>query len=280
MDTPVKRTILRYHGGKWRIAPWILSFIPSHKIYVELFGGGGSVLLKKSRSQSELYNDLDGDIVNLFRIVRDRGEELIEKLILTPYSRDEFLLAYKPTDDPLEQARRTVTRAFLGFGSAAATIGVSKGKNPLTAFRYNTTREGGTPANEWASYPEALKGIVKRMRGVVIENRNALEIISVHDTENTVFYADPPYLSSLRDYGKDYKYEMTEEDHIKLAKELNKTKGAVLVSGYHSDLYDELYKGWEQREKRTYADGALPRTEVLWMEGVNLETELFGGDYE
>jgi DNA adenine methylase len=273
----VKRSILRYHGGKWRIAPWIISYIPAHKIYIELFGGGGSVLLRKPRSYSELYNDLDGEIVNLFRIVRDRGDELREKLALTPYSREEFIAAYKPSSDPLEQARRTVARAFMGFCSAAATEGKSsKGKNPLTGFRSNTNRSGTTAAHDWAHYPDALAGIIERLRGVVLENRNALDIIKIHDTENTVFYADPPYLPSVRDYGTDYKYEMTEEDHIQLAEQLNQVKGAVLVSGYHSDLYNELYKGWIRREKNTYADGALPRTELLWMKGVNTTMELFG----
>jgi DNA adenine methylase len=278
MQGLVKRPILRYHGGKWRIAPWILSYIPAHKIYVELFGGGGSILLRKSRSKSELYNDLDRDIVNLFCIVRDHGDKLIEKLILTPYSRDEFVLAYKSTDDPIEQARRTVIRAFMGFASSGATIGVSKGQNPLTSFRSNTTRKSGSMANEWSTYPEVLNRIIERLRGVVIENRNAMDIISIHDSDKTVFYADPPYLPTVRDYGADYKFEMTEDDHILLAEKLNQTKGAVLVSGYHSDLYEELYKGWVRQEKNTYADGALTRTEVLWMKGVDLG--LFGGDYQ
>jgi DNA adenine methylase len=274
----VKRPILRYHGGKWKIAPWIISFLPSHKIYVELFGGGGSVLLRKPRAYSELYNDLDGEIVNLFKIARDRGDELREKLILTPYSREEFILAYEPSDDPLEQARRTVARAFMGFASAAATQGKSyKGKNPLTGFRSNTNRAGTTTAHDWAHYPDALVGIIERLRGVVLENRNALDIIKIYDTEKTVFYADPPYLPSVRDYGMDYKYEMTEEEHIQLAEKLNQVKGKVLISGYHSDLYNELYKGWIRREKNTYAEGANPRTEVLWMKGVDMG--LFEGDY-
>jgi DNA adenine methylase len=270
----IKRTLLRYHGGKWRIAPWIISHIPSHKIYVELFGGGGSVLLRKPRSYSELYNDLDGEIVNLFRVVRDRGNELREKLVFTPYSREEFILAYDPSDDPLEQARRTVSRAFMGFASGAATQGKStKGRNPLTGFRSNTNKSGTTTAHDWMHYPDVLPAIIERLRGVVLENRNALDIIKIHDTEKTVFYADLPYLPSVRDYGTDYKYEMTEEEHIQLAEKLNQVKGAVLISGYHSDLYNELYKGWVCREKNTYADGTSPRTEVLWMK--NIDPDLF-----
>jgi DNA adenine methylase len=250
--------------------------MPSHRIYVELFGGGASVLLRKPRSYSELYNDLDGEIVNFFRVVRDRGNELVENLYLTSYSYEEFILSYEPVVDPLEQALRTVTRSFMGFGSAAATQGKStKGNNPLTGFRSNTKRTGGSPARDWMNYPDALINIIDRLRGVTIENRNALEIIPTHDSESTLFYADPPYLPSVRDYGRDYQYGMTEEDHVRLAEKLNWVKGMVIVSGYHSDLYDELYKGWIRREKSTYADGAQPRTEVLWMKGVNIGMELF-----
>jgi DNA adenine methylase len=104
---------------------------------------------------------------------------------------------------------------------------------------------------------------------VVIENRNALEIIPRYDNDKTVFYADPPYLPSVRDYGSDYRCEMSEADHVLLAEKLNQTKGAVLVSGYHSDLYNELYKGWDMAEKKTVANRALPRTEVLWMKGIS-----------
>jgi DNA adenine methylase len=103
----IKRPLLRYHGGKWRIAPWIISFFPSHRVYVELFGGGGSVLLRKGRSHEEVYNDLDSDIVNLFRVTRGNGEELRRKLALTPFSREEYVLSYRPTNDPVEKARRT-----------------------------------------------------------------------------------------------------------------------------------------------------------------------------
>ena len=270
MYRSLSRPILRYHGSKWRIAPWIISHIPQHKIYVELFGGGGAVLLQKPRVFTELYNDLDGEIVNVFRVARDHGDKLTEKLILTPYSREEYRTAYEPTDDPVEQARRTILRSYMGFATNGSTKGHGKNTYPNTGFRGRRKDTGATPAHEWVSYPEFLWYTIRRLNGVVIENRNALEIIPRYDNEKTVFYADPPYLPSVRDYGSDYRYEMSEADHITLAEKLNQTKGAVLVSGYHSDLYNELYKGWDMAEKRTYADRALPRTEVLWMKGVDL----------
>ena len=117
------RPILRYHGGKWILAPWIISHFPPHRVYVEPFGGAASVLLRKPRSYAEVYNDLDREIVSLFRVARERGEELRRALELTPFARQEYLEAWHPSDDPLEQARRTVIRAYMGFASAAVTLG-------------------------------------------------------------------------------------------------------------------------------------------------------------
>lgn len=232
-------------------------------------------MLRKARSYAEIYNDLDNDIVNLFRCVRDNGEELRAKLYLTPYSREEYELSFKPTDDVIEKARRTVVRSFFGFGTTAI---LCNGDENHPGFKGSIKMAGASPAPTWAKYHQAMEKTIERMRGVVIENRNALELIDTHDDERAVFYADPPYLPSVRDAGNDYRYEMSEADHIELAKKLNQAKGVVLVSGYHSELYEDLYKGWTRREKATYANGAAPRTEVLWMKGI--EHGLFGGDYQ
>ena len=229
--------------------------------------------MRKPRSYSEVYNDLDGEIVNLFRIVRNRGEELRGLLYLTPFAREEFELSYFPVEDPLEQARRTVVRAYMGFGSASATQGHNSMAHEKTGFRANANRAGTVPAHDWMNYPEAMTAMIERLRGVVLENRRALDIIPRNDTEQTLFYADPPYLPQVRDPGMDYRHEMTEADHIELAQALNQVKGMVMVSGYPSPLYDELYKGWRVVKKETYADGARPRTEMLWIKGG--EKELF-----
>jgi DNA adenine methylase len=262
----VKRPLLKYHGGKWLLAPWILSYMPEHKVYVEPFGGGGSVLLRKSRAHEEVYNDLDKEIVNLFRVVRDNGDELRRKLELTPYSRDEFELSYEPTDDPIEKARRTVVRSFMGRNPSSATqaAGTFKGKQVKSYI---------TIAHVWQRYPDAMNSITERLRGVIIENDNALDVIRRHDSEDTAFYVDPPYLPSTRDAGADYRYEMTEEDHVKLAEALNSVKGKVILSGYPSGLYASLYRGWEMVEKDSIADGHLPRKEALWLR--NIETSIF-----
>lgn len=256
------RPILRYHGGKWLLAPWILSHFPAHRVYTEPFGGGASVLLRKPRSHAEVYNDIDNEIVNLFRVLRDQGDKLVETLRLTPFARAEFELSYADTDDPIEKARRTVVRSHMGFSSASIS--------QATGFRANSNRSGTTPAHDWRHLAEALPLIVDRLRGVIIESRDATEIIKQHDSATTLHYIDPPYVHATRSQtGKTlaapYRYEMTDDDHVRLAETLNKVKGMVIVSGYPCDLYKEIYKGWEVVYRDAYADGAKSRVEALWL---------------
>jgi DNA adenine methylase len=259
--TALTRPLVRYHGGKWRLAPWIISNLPAHRCYVEPFGGGGSVLLRKPRSYAEVYNDLDGEIVNLFHVARAQGERLAQLCELTPFARDEFQQSYTPSDDPLEQARRTLIRSFMGFGSASVS-------SQISGFRANSNRSGTTPAHDWMNYPEAFRLTIQRLRGVVIENREAALCMQHHDAPTTLHYVDPPYVHETR-YLKNkthtYRHEMTDEDHRALAKTLHELQGMIVLSGYHCDLYDELYAGWTRIERAAFADGAKSRTEVLWM---------------
>lgn len=260
IDQTVKpsRPMLRYHGGKWLLANWIISNFPKHRVYVEPFGGAASVLLQKPRTYAEIYNDLDGEIVNLFRVVREQGEALRRALELTPFSRIEFLASYEKSTDPLEQARRTVIRSFMGFGSNS--------HNKKTGFRSNSNRSGTTPAHDWRNYPLEFGAIIERMRGVCIENRDACEVIQTHDAATTLHYVDPPYTPETRDSGGDYRHEMTADDHRKLGEVLHSVKGMVVLSGYASDLYDlEIYPNWLRVARPSFADGARERTEVLWL---------------
>ena len=191
-DAPT-RPALRYHGGKWKLAPWIIEHFPPHRVYVEPYGGAASVLLRKKRSYAEVYNDLDGEIVNLFRVLRNpsQARELMRVVELTPFARSEFEESYLAHGDPVEQARRTMLRSFAGFGSAMA-------QTHATGFRDNTTRAGTTPAHDWAGMPSAIELIAQRMRGVVVDMRPALDLIDRHDTPETLFYIDPPYIASTR----------------------------------------------------------------------------------
>jgi len=260
LEHPPRRVLVRWHGGKWLLAPWIIRHFPAHRIYCEPFGGGGSVLIRKMRTYGEIYNDLDGEIVNLFTMVRDRGPELQAKLTMTPFSREEFIAAYQETDDPLERARRLVVKCFQGFGSNSALTAKRSG------FRANAARSGTIPAHDWVSYPAALEHTIRRLQGVVIEHRDAKLVMKGADGPETLHYVDPPYLLSTRgDPRPDYKHEMNESDHVELADFLKELKGSVVLSGYPSALYDRLFQSWTRVERRAMANGSRPRVEVLWI---------------
>ena len=260
----VPRPLIRYHGGKWKMAFEIIGYFPPHRVYVEPYGGGGSILLRKQRSYAEVYNDLDGEIVNLFRIVRDRGDELTQALSLTPFSRDEYQGSFPESDDPLEQARRTVIRSHMGFGSNALARGIKSG------FRANSNRSGTTPARDWRNLPESIVYVIDRLRGVVIENRDALDLMTRHDGAETLHYCDPPYVSHTRSglmHGfHGYSHEMTDEDHRAFGAAVRQLQGMVVISGYGCDLYDrELFHDWLRIPFGAHADGARDRVEVLWL---------------
>jgi DNA adenine methylase len=259
-DAPT-RPVLRYHGGKWRLAPWIISQFPPHRIYVEPYGGAMSVLLRKPRCYAEIYNDLDGEIVNLFRVLRNptQARELVRLVRLTPYAREESELSHLVDGDPVEQARRTLLRSFAGHGSAAFLD-----ESP-TGFRNNATRLGTIPAHDWRGQPRALEMIAERLRGVVIESRPALTLIAAFDSTDTLFYVDPPYPISTRGGRHHYRHEMTDDEHRELAEVLHQVTGMAIISGYECDLYDELYPQWERVTRSARADGALRRLEVLWL---------------
>lgn len=267
MSTP-DRPVLRWHGGKWLLAPWIIEHLPPHRCYVEPFGGAASVLLRKPRAYAEIYNDLDSHVVGLFRVLRDPAQaaRLVQELELTPFARGEFMLSYQEAEDPVEAARRLVVRSFMGFGSDGAT------GEYRTGFRSASNRSGTTPAHDWRNYPASLVGIIDRLRGVVIENRDALEVMRRHDGVDTLHYVDPPYMLELRSRTNrrkgaagNYRHELTTERHVELLATLNSLAGMVVLSGYPSVAYDAGLPGWERIERRALADGARERTEVLWL---------------
>jgi DNA adenine methylase len=262
------RPALRYMGGKWRLAPWIIDLMPPHRTYVEPFGGAASVLLRKSTSYAEIYNDLDGEVVNLFRVLRDRDMalELVRQLDLTPWARDEFEATYVVAPDPIENARLLVARSFMGFGSTATAL------RRKTGFRADSNRSGKHPAQDWTGMPPALLAISDRLKGVVIENRPALDVMARFDGEDTLIYADPPYVHSTRS-GKRihgglehaYKHELTDDDHLELLTWLAGCKSMVMLSGYPHPLYEEALPGWRRVDVAALADGARKRTESLWI---------------
>lgn len=274
----IQRPVLRYHGGKWKLAKRIIQYFPAHRIYVEPFGGAASVLMQKPRSYAEVYNDVWDVVVNVFRVLRDKdmAARLQKQLYLTPFARTEFEqsgdVQLVSIDDPVEMARLTILRSFAGFGSASTNA------QHATGFRANSNRSGTTPAHDWANYPDCIVAFVERLRGVVIENRPAVDVIRAHDSKSTLYYIDPPYHYSTRNMKRGnaaYAHEMTDDDHRELAAVLRGVRGQVVVSGYGCEMYDvELYPDWRRVTFSSFADGAHKREEVLWL-SPNIRATLF-----
>jgi DNA adenine methylase len=281
----VGRPILRWHGGKWKLARWLMGFFPEHRIYVEPFGGAGSVLIRKPRVYAEIYNDLDDVVVNLFRVLRDdaKSMRLIEALRVTPFAREEFTDALEAAEDDIERARHLIVRSYMGFGSNAHSGSAVADKTGFksytrpddyrsTGFRANSNRSGTTPAHDWANYPDALPAIVERLRGVIVEQRPAIDVMRQHDGPATLHYVDPPYLPETRSPSNKYdlkhrmyRHELTPDDHRELLTFLKTLEGFVILSGYPAPLYDEALPDWRRETCAAHADGARERTEVVWL---------------
>src|ERR1044072_6767330 len=261
MGITVNRPILRYHGGKWMLAPWIISHFPKHRIYTEGYGGAASVLMQKPECYAEVYNDKWSTVVDVFRVMRDpdmamRLKTLIE---LTPFSREEFNLCNAHNivaiTDIVERARMTIFRSFAGFGSAPTNGAYA------TGFRANANRSGTTPAHDWMNYPKNITSFIERLRGVVIENTTATRILLQHDTTETLHFLDPPYVHDTRNMDRGnaaYEEVMSDDDHREMDEICQSLKGMVIVCGYHSNLYDDLFPPARGQiiRRSAFADGA------------------------
>ena len=261
-NNKVSRSVLRYFGGKWAIAPWIIEHMPEHRIYVEPFGGAASVLLRNPRSKIEVYNDLDDEIVGIFQLLQQPQQcaRLMRMLARTPYARREFEMAFHPSNDPVIRAKRAIVRAYMSFHHEALF-------NPKkTTFADARHRNGNhCKAHEWMTYPRHLVNVCRRLRGVVIENRVASEVIRAQDSPTTLFFIDPPYLPSTRS-NSGYRCELTQAQHVALLEQLLTIQGRAMVAGYPSDLYDNMLQGWQRIERKHFASGSRQaRTEVLWI---------------
>lgn len=267
-DAPT-RPALRYHGAKWILSPWVVSCLPSsHDSYVEPYGGSAAVLLRKPRSNLEIYNDLDGDVVNFFQVLREREDDLIRAIHWTPFAHAEQQLSMEPTADPLERARRLYVRSHLTISGPTAQWNVgwrrqkvfSRGRNGIGRMK---------PAAMSFTETEHLYQVAERLRGVIIEQADALEVIRRYDNARAVFYVDPPYVATTRKRwtASAYQHEMTNEDHRELAAVLHTCRGMVILSGYDGPLYQELFGDWRRLEHqaRTNGNTAQTATESLWL---------------
>lgn len=264
----IKHPLLRYFGGKFRLAHWIISYFPKHDIYVEPFGGAASVLLQKPRIGNEVYNDLSNDVVNLFKVLRDPilSKQLINSVALTPFHRTEYFDACNiTTSDPVELARCMLIRSFMSFSSTGCIKGCS-------GFSGSTKKGKTNDATVWAKIPNNLAFICQRLAGVIIENLPALELLQKHDSTTTLFYLDPPYVSETRTSTNVYQYEMEIDDHEQLLISANSLSGSVVISGYDCDLYNDYLSVWQKQTSPSRAagqKGQIIRNECIWIKNSN-----------
>ena len=249
------KQVLKYPGAKSRLANWIVNNMPKHNVYLEPYAGSLSVLLNKPRCHIETVNDLHGEVVNFFRVLRDKPDEFKRLIEHTPYSREEYDLAYLESEDDMERARRFCVRCWQGFGCANLYH---------NGFKSGQQTKSPNPAKAWAEYPDTIIQAANRLKGVQIENLSALEIIKRYNTSDVFIYADPPYLHSTRKNYL-YKHEMTDDDHMEMLNTLRQHPGQVMISGYENDLYNSVLKGWRKIKKDTLAENGVKREEVLWM---------------
>jgi len=256
-----------WYGGKYSHLDWLLGVLPEAHHYCEPFGGSAAVLLNRDPSPVETYNDLDGEVVNFFRVLRQQKDELIYAIGMTPFAREEFLDAIRTNGNgheltSLEQARRFFVRARQVRTGLAQTASVGRWANCL-----QTSRAGMAGAvSRWLGSVEGLEWIATRLLRVQIENDTAANVIHRYDSPNTLFYCDPPYPHDARGDSKAYQYEMTDAEHVHLHGILAQVKGKVAISSYHCALTDSLYKGWNIHEEGAKKAHSVKteRSEVLW----------------
>lgn len=250
------KAILKYPGAKWRIADWIIQHFPAgYDVYLEPFFGSGAVFFTKQKSRIETVNDLDGDIVNLFRVCRETPAELIRRLELTPFSREEYISCREATEDRIEQARRTLVRYWQSFGTSNSSL-----------YSWKNSQTGNSPDNayQWNQLPEIIQRVCGRLKEAQIENYDALELIKRYNSPDTLIYCDPPYNQEIRKKNL-YRFEMNDADQRQLLEILKVSKAKVILSAYDNELYNTELRGWYTDEKKTIAQMGLKRREKLYM---------------
>ena len=261
---------LKYPGAKWRVADWILSLLPAHQVYVEPYFGSGAIFFNKRPSKSEYLNDINAEVVNLFKVMREHPDRLVALLQLTPYARDEYERSFEPTSDPIEQARRTLVRHWMSMSG-------NGGARYKTGWRHNgkkAARSKNCP-QEWARLPDRVLQHAARLKDAHIEHRPALELLGRLNYPHTLAYIDPPYHPDVRT-GRMYAEEMLDEaQHVELLEFLTQDwQGMAVVSGYAHPLYDDALADWQRFSRQTAAEMGQTRTEVLWL-SPNCDHSLF-----
>jgi len=261
------KNIIKWHGGKWKLAPAIIKLAPPHKTYAELFGGSFAVGITKSKSKTEIFNDLDDELWMFWKVIRDHRQELITALSLTPSGRRELREAYirNPEDSMIEIVRKLIVRCNQGIGSS---------NKENTGYRNTINKKDScSPALGWYNLPDRVELLYQRIKNVMLEHKDALLLMDAFDHPQTWFYLDPPYLGETR--GKTsqlvgYNHDMTNEEHIALCEKITNLKGSVIISGYDNPIYNHILQDWWRIDMEGFADrpskhGREVKIESLWM---------------
>lgn len=270
------RAVFRYPGSKWGIAEWIIGHFPpgyEKMVYLEPFCGSGAVFFNKRPGAVETINDLDGDVVNLFRILRERPGELQRMLELTPYSREEYDRSFEPSDDPLEQARRYMVKTTQAIGAKL---------DSKCGWRNHKQMKIGGTACKWGGITETIDLAAARLRGstinlVQIEHMDALRLIERYNSPDVLMYLDPPYVRSIRKSGALYRHEMNDAGQKELLELITKSQAKIIISGYKSELYNSYLQGWNTDTIMSQTTSTAMAVEVIWMnyeppiEQINME---------
>ncbi|MEA4932595.1 MAG: DNA adenine methylase, partial [Lawsonibacter sp.] len=237
------RAVFRYPGSKWGIANWIISYFPAgyeKMVYLEAFLGSGAVFFNKRPGAVETINDLDGDIVNLFQVLRERPEDLKRVLSLTPYSREEYDKAFEPCEESLEKARRYMVKTTQAIGAKL---------NGKCGWRNHKQMKIGGTACKWAGITETIDVAAERLRGnttnlVQIEHMDAFRLIERYNNKDVLMYLDPPYVRASRKSGRLYQHEMDDCDQQRLLDLVSNSQAKIVLSGYATRMYDSALSGW------------------------------------
>jgi len=250
------KSVLCYPGSKQLVKEWILKFVPQHSVYLEPFFGSGSIFFEKEKVKIEIINDIDNDIYNYFKVLRDYPNEIIEKIIFTPFSSLEYKKArdLNDNDDFIEKARKFAILCYFGIGNSAVY---------RSGFRRSKSATSSNKAKTWSELPTQLQEATVRLKNAIIENDDAQKLVERYNNSDVFIYCDPPYVLSTRKEHL-YKYDMSDDQHVKLLSALKKHKGKVMISGYDNDLYNSLLSGWHKECIETAAERGK-RIECIWM---------------
>jgi DNA adenine methylase len=264
----VTARVLRWHGGKGKMAAKLVTLLPAHQVYTEAYGGSAAVLLEKPPSQFEVYNDLNGDLVNFYRVLRNEPEELIRQIELTPYARDEYATAGDEVEDPIERARRFMVASWM-------TVAGFDGKfRSVTDWRRLLRSDRpAPPSRQWASLGNRLWAAAQRLRSVQIDNKPALDILQDYDAPNVCHYIDPPYPTSTRTGPKRYPFEMNDAQHAEMLEVVIRLQGSVVISSYRNEVYDRALRSFTRHDITVPLHSTMAgrgqkrteRTECVWV---------------